>query len=69
MKHILFSKTVWFNVITGVVAGVMAIQGNLPQYAGVFAAILTIGNFVLRVWFTNTAIQIPQNTPPSAPAA
>ena len=69
MKHILFSKTVWFNVITGVVGFVLAIQGNLPQYAGVFVGILTVGNFILRTWFTNTAIQIPKNTPPSAPAA
>ena len=63
MKHIIFSKTVWFNVVTGIIGAVMAIQGSLPQYASIFVGILTIGNFILRTWFTNSAIQLPQNTP------
>ncbi len=54
----MFSKTVWFNVVTGVVALASAFTGTLPQYAGIFVGVLTVGNFVLRTFFTNTGLTL-----------
>lgn len=59
MKNLLASKTVWFNIIVGIV-GVLA----LPEFISVFPPELlkyavfvgAVGNFILRVYFTKTAI-------------
>lgn len=49
------SKTVWFNLISAVVAMAMALQPvALPEWAlEVLAFIVTGGNFILRFMTTN----------------
>lgn len=61
MKSIFQSKTVWFNFIMTVIGIVTAFQGlpTLQVYSPIFAIILVIGNTILRVWFTTTAIGTP----------
>jgi hypothetical protein len=63
MKAWYFSKTIWFNVVMTAVGVATALQGSLPKYAAVLGAIVVVGNVILRVWFTNTAIGTP---PPPA---
>jgi uncharacterized membrane protein (DUF485 family) len=59
MKSIFSSKTVWFNFIMTVLGIVTYFQGvpTLEVYAPYFAAILAIGNVVLRVWFTTAPLK------------
>lgn len=49
-KSIFESKTVWFNVITGIVS----IAAAIPPPFG--AIVLTVGNLVLRIWFTEKPV-------------
>ena len=58
-KSIFASKTVWFNVITTVVGVIMALQSmpTFEMYAPLMGMILTVGNVILRVWFTSQPIQ------------
>lgn len=49
-KSIFESKTVWFNVITGIVS----VAAAIPQPFG--AVVLAVGNLVLRVWFTEKPV-------------
>ena len=56
---IFLSKTVWFNIIMTVIGVVTALQGipTLEQYGVLFALILSVGNVILRVWFTTQPIK------------
>lgn len=58
MKSIFESKTVWFNVIMTIIGIVIAFQGipALQAWSAFLAGILAVGNVILRVWFTTTAI-------------
>lgn len=61
------SKTVWFNIVTGILALLAFPQliSIIPAAAEPYIAILNaLGNYVLRVYFTNTAIGT--NTPPQS---
>lgn len=49
-KSIFASKTVWFNLITGIVSFAVAIP---PPFGMV---IVTVGNLILRVWFTDRPV-------------
>lgn len=49
-KSIFESKTVWFNLITGVIS----VAAIIPPPFG--AIVLAIGNLVLRVWFTDSPV-------------
>ena len=53
------SKTVWFNVFMTIVGIASALQGMdiFAKYAEVFLIVVTVGNIILRVWFTNSNIQ------------
>lgn len=42
------SKTVWFNVITGVLAVVDKLSGTDLVSAEILAIVVTVGNFALR---------------------
>lgn len=54
------SKIVIFNIVSGLVAVAGALQtadaGLDPKVASVFSSIVTAGNIVLRIFFTDTAI-------------
>lgn len=55
-KSWLNSKTVWFNLITTVLALLSLVE--VQEFLDVkwIALINGFGNIILRVWFTNTAI-------------
>ncbi len=52
------SKTVWFNLITLVVFVIAAVLNVVETKAAVIilTVINAIGNGILRIWFTDTAI-------------
>ena len=50
------SKTVWFNVVMTIVGISTALGGTFPQYGLILGALTTVGNVILRVWFTSTPI-------------
>ena len=58
MKSVWASKTLWFNVVTALVA-IASLTDVLPKnilpVAGIIAA---IGNIILRVFFTTQAVGI-----------
>lgn len=64
IKHWLNSKTIWFNVATGIVTDAAALQANSaglsPQTVAVLGGVTTVGNIVLRAFFTNTALGAPE---------
>ena len=52
------SKTVWFNVITlalGVLGAVLGVVHSQTSVV-VLTILVAVGNGVLRIWFTDTAI-------------
>ncbi len=49
-KPIVTSKTLWFNLVDGL----MQITGILPPPYGI--AVSVIGNIILRTWFTDRPI-------------
>ena len=53
------SKTIWFNVLVSVLGIITALQGisELESFAVFFATILAVGNVLLRVWFTDSAVK------------
>lgn len=54
MKKWYTSKTVWFNVITGVVGATALFAGVInPQ---VLSVITGVGNVIIRVFFTDAPI-------------
>jgi Mg2+/citrate symporter len=57
MKQIWQSKTVWFNVITTLTAVSLLTAETYPEVATLFVYFSTIGNIILRVFFTNTEIK------------
>lgn len=61
MKNILASKTVWFNVISFVLALVALPEfiSILPATALPYIAVLTsVGNMVLRLYFTTQPLSV-----------
>jgi hypothetical protein len=65
MKAWYKSKTLWFNVITLILGILGAIAGIVESRTAivVLVAFEALGNGVLRIWFTDTAIGIPAQTP------
>lgn len=58
MKNWYQSKTLWFNILTTLVAVIGEVTKTLPLNAGttkIFGIILVVGNMLLRL-VTNTAI-------------
>jgi lipoprotein signal peptidase len=55
------SKVVWLNIILTVLGIVTTLQGmaTFDKYAQALVLVGTIGNIILRVWFTNTTIATP----------
>ena len=51
-KPIYASKTLWFNIVTGI----LAIASVVPH--PITAGITAVGNIVLRVWFTEQPIKL-----------
>jgi hypothetical protein len=52
------SKTLWFNVVMTVI-GISTVLASVPtfdKYAVAIGLVTTIGNVILRVWFTKTNI-------------
>jgi hypothetical protein len=72
MKAWFESKTVWFNIITGIIA-VLALPTVLQvvptAWMPAIGIVDSIGNWVLRVYFTSTAIETAPAAPTSTPAA
>jgi len=58
MKPVWKSKMVWFNAITTLVLMAQLIGELQPELAGFTAGIMGAGNIILRVWFTDTKIEI-----------
>jgi len=58
MKKVYMSKTVWFNVIVTAVLMAQLFGELYPDLAGATAGIMGVGNLILRVWFTDTKIEI-----------
>lgn len=58
------SKTVWFNIIATAVAIQSAFEGSayLAKVLPILGAFVTVGNIILRVWFTSSVIS---NSPES----
>jgi hypothetical protein len=57
MKKWYQSKTVWFNLLTGLLTSLGLAQGVVPPEAIPYIATLSgIVNVILRVWFTDTKI-------------
>lgn len=51
------SKTVWFNVLTGIVSTLGMIQGTVPEsLAPYIIAAVGIVNVILRVFFTTVPL-------------
>ncbi|CAN5815449.1 hypothetical protein BH20PSE1_BH20PSE1_01200 [soil metagenome] len=50
-KPAIQSKTVWFNVVSGV----LALASVIPPPFGMIVS--AVGNIVLRVWFTDTPVK------------
>lgn len=61
MKAWYLSKTLWFNIITLLLGVLGAIVGLLttPTAVIVVTGFIGLGNAVLRIWFTDSAIQKP----------
>jgi hypothetical protein len=66
------SKTLYLNLITGIIA-VLALPTVLQvvptSWMPAIGIVDSIGNWVLRVYFTNTAIVTAPAAPTSTPAA
>lgn len=58
MKQWWKSKTVWFNVISLALGVLGAVLGILRDQKAIIAvtAVIALGNGVLRIWFTDSAI-------------
>jgi hypothetical protein len=69
MKQWWKSKTVWFNVLTVTLGVLGAIQGVLRNQTAiiVFVGLNALGNWIIRLFFTSTAIGTPA-TPTAASA-
>jgi hypothetical protein len=52
------SKTIWFNIIMTLLSVISVLQGmeEFLEYAKLFLIITTVGNVILRVWFTSSSI-------------
>jgi len=59
------SKTVGFNVLMTLIGVAAVLQGTFPKYGEVLGLVTTVGNLILRIWFTSQPITEP-TTPPSA---
>ena len=59
------STTVWFNVLVTVIGVATSLQGvaTFDKYAQILGTVVVVGNVILRVWFTNTAILATPNSP------
>jgi hypothetical protein len=68
MKKFYVSKTVWFNIIMTIVMAIPVIAAatknldpNMAVLVDSIAALVTgLGNIILRIWFTDTAIDTPK---------
>lgn len=56
MKAWYASKTIWFNVVLSVLGVAAALQGSFPEWGIWLGAVTTIGNVILRIWFTDKPI-------------
>lgn len=62
-KHFLTSKTLWINVLGGLVTTIATYQGLVPaKYVPVITAVGSIANILLRL-VTNTGLTM--STPPA----
>jgi len=55
------SKTLWFNVIMTILGVIASMEGLavFDHYAQTFLIITLLGNTILRIWFTSSAIATP----------
>jgi hypothetical protein len=62
MKPWYLSKTLWFNIILGIV-GIVSLPTVIQLFSAkdlpYLMAISTVGNYILRTYFTSTAIGTP----------
>lgn len=58
MKPLLASKTFWFNLISGILAIVSEVAQVFPisQHPKLYISVITVGNIILRVFFTEKPI-------------
>jgi uncharacterized membrane protein len=67
MKPWYLSKTLWFNIITLIVGVLAAVLGVVKSQGWVvgLTIFVALGNGILRIWFTDSAIQnpLPQKQP------
>jgi hypothetical protein len=69
MKQWWKSKTVWFNAITLAIGVMGAVLGVVKSEIAmiIVTAVIALGNGVLRIWFTSTAIGTPTPAAPASP--
>lgn len=61
MKHILHSKTIWFNVVITIIeSSTFFLDSKIvnTEYLPYFIAFQGIGNIILRIWFTKQPVRI-----------
>jgi len=52
------SKILWFNLVSGIVATAQALSHTTYIPIEYLAAVIALGNVVLRVWFTDTKLTL-----------
>lgn len=59
MKKWYLSKTLWFNILTLVLGVAAALLGVVETkvWVIVLTVVNALGNAILRIWFTDSAIQ------------